>query len=363
MTSPSSNTQVFKLTADEPWDEALRIAATALQRGELVAFPTETVYGLGANALDAAAVERIFSAKGRPADNPLIVHIAAIEDLLPLVSSIPAVFYPLAAAFWPGPLTMIMPRSPLVPDVTTGGLDTVAIRLPSHPVAQALIRAAQMPIAAPSANRSGRPSPTLAQHVLADLQGQVAVLLDGGAAGVGVESTVLDLTAPSPTILRPGGVTLEDLTAVIKDVQLDARVSDVNAANNALPVRSPGMKYRHYAPLAPAVLVEGETPAIWKKMVRLLQIDQPQHPGLLVSEEGYHWFTQHPLPEGCEFVLLGKREQPETVAARLYAALRQLDDLQVDRIYMEGIAPRGMGLAVMNRMRRSAGGQIVKAEC
>lgn len=361
MTIPSGSTQVFRLNADEARDKALRIAAAAIRRGELVAFPTETVYGLGADALNAAAVERIFSAKGRPADNPLIVHIADIEQVSPLVCSIPAIFYPLAAAFWPGPLTLIMPKSAAVPDVTTGGLDTVAIRLPSHPVAQALIRVAQTPIAAPSANRSGRPSPTLAQHVLADLQGRVAVVLDGGAAGVGVESTVLDLTTSVPTILRPGGVTWEDLAAVIGDVQLDTRVSDINTAAD-LPVRSPGMKYRHYAPLAPAVLIEGEAPFVWEKMLQSLQVDQPQHPGLLITEEGYDWFTRQPLPERCEFVLMGKRYRPDTIAAGLYAALRRLDELQVDRIYMEGIAPQGMGLAVMNRMRRAAGGLIVQAE-
>lgn len=338
-------------------------AAAALRDGELVAFPTETVYGLGGHALDEQAVRRIFAAKGRPADNPLIVHVPTVEALRPLVAAIPPEVPLLARAFWPGPLTLVLPRSPIVPDVTTGGLDSVAIRLPSHPVALALLRYVHMPLAAPSANRSGRPSPTHAQHVLDDLAGHVAVVLDGGAARVGVESTVLDLTGERPTILRPGGVTREQLESVLGEVAIDSRARalpngdlDVNE-----PVRSPGMKYRHYAPQAPATLIEGEPPYVWQALRDSLEARSARRCGLLVSREGEEWLRQYELPPETVIFCLGSRDHPEEFAQQLFSALRAMDDERVEAILIEGISEKGLGLAVMNRLRRAASGRIETA--
>lgn len=357
-------TRVFVLRPGESWEEALAVAARALRDGELVAFPTETVYGLGANALDADAVARIFAAKARPADNPLIVHVADLEAVHPLVTKEPAQLRTLAKHFWPGPLTLVLPRSPVVPDVTTGGLDSVGVRLPNHPVALALLRRAAVPVAAPSANRSGRPSPTQAAHVLDDLDGRVAVVLDGGPTGVGVESTVLDLTGMVPTILRPGGVTREQLAAVLGHVDVDwrARALPTTEEQELGPVRSPGMKYKHYAPLAPATLVEGEPPDIWFTMYDLLKAaPSGQRVGVLVTAEGEKWLRQKGLPERAVLLSLGSRRDPEQVARRLFASLRHMDEVGAEWLLMEGISENGVGLAVMNRLRRAAGGNIVLA--
>ncbi|MGI6610950.1 MAG: L-threonylcarbamoyladenylate synthase [Limnochordia bacterium] len=357
-------TRVFRLEANASWHEALRVAATALRNGELVAFPTETVYGLGGHALDELAVRRIFAAKGRPADNPLIVHVPSVEALRPLVATIPPQLPLLARCFWPGPLTLVLPRSSIVPDVTTGGLDSVAIRLPNHPVALALLQRVRVPLAAPSANRSGRPSPTQASHVLDDLAGHVAVVLDGGSARVGVESTVLDLTGELPTILRPGGITREQLAAVLGEVVVDSRAralpnGDIEASE---PVRSPGMKYQHYAPQAPATLVEGEPPGVWQGLCDLLQMQGAKRYGLLVSREGEEWLRQCELPPGAVILCLGSRNHPEEFAQHLFSALRTMDEKQVEAIFIEGISEEGLGLAVMNRLRRAAGGRIVAAD-
>jgi L-threonylcarbamoyladenylate synthase len=342
----------------------LEVAVEALHRGELVAFPTETVYGLGGHALDERAVRKIFAAKGRPADNPLIVHVSDYEDVLPLVSSVPPQLPVLARHFWPGPLTVVVPRSLLVPDVTTGGLDSVAIRMPAHPVALALLTQAKVPVAAPSANRSGYPSPTEASHVLADLAGQVAVVLDGGPTQVGVESTVLDLTGSVPTILRPGGVTYEQLTAVLGEVAIDpaARAREQDGLECGQPVRSPGMKYRHYAPRAEAILVEGEPPHIWQTLRDLLSSQGNVRCGLLVSREGESWLRTTGLPEDVAVLCLGSRHDPAEFARCIFSALRAMDERNVDIVLIEGIDDTGLGLAVMNRLRRAAGGRIVKAK-
>lgn len=357
-------TRVFALHPGGVWDEALAVAARALRDGGLVAFPTETVYGLGANALDTDAVARIFAAKGRPADNPLIVHVAHLSHVRPLVRAEPDALPIVAGRFWPGPLTLVLPRSPLVPDVVTAGLDSVAIRLPNHPVALALLNRAAVPVAAPSANRSGRPSPTQANHVLADLNCRVDVILDGGPTGVGVESTVLDLTSAVPTILRPGGVTREQLAAVLGRVEVDPRARALPVLDNHEwdAVRSPGMKYKHYAPQAPATLVEGEPPQLWRKLYELLANRAlGARVGLLVSEEGARWLAGQGLPGGTLLFSLGPRQAPEQVAKRLFAALRQADEEGVDWLLMEGFPEDGVGLAVMNRLRRAAGGNIVMA--
>lgn len=357
-------TRTFALHKNESWNEALDEATTALRNGGLVAFPTETVYGLGANALDVSAVRRIFAAKGRPADNPLIVHVPDVQSILPLVTTVPPELPVLAEHFWPGPLTVVLHRSPVVPDVTTGGLDSVAIRLPNHPVAQALLHRVGLPLAAPSANRSGRPSPTRASHVVADLNGHVAIVLDGGPTRVGVESTVLDLTGDTPTILRPGGITPEQLAHVLGDVRVDERVEALpnGDSESSGPVRSPGMKYRHYAPLAPAVLVEGDPPDLWEVLMDLTVSCGNKRLGMLVSDEGAEWLRQGDLPHGTVVIPLGSRHHPEEFAKQLFAGLRKMDEESVDAVLMEGIPAEGVGLAVMNRLRRAAGGQIISTK-
>ena len=248
--------ETLRLT-DAPAD--LRRAAELLRAGELVAIPTETVYGLAADALNGRAVRKIFEAKGRPMDNPLIVHIADISDWAALVTHIPEKARALAAAYWPGPLTMILPHAPCIPDEVSAGLATVAVRFPAHPVARDLIRLTGRPLAAPSANRSGIPSPTTAAHVLADMEGRIAAVVDGGPCAVGVESTVVDLSGETPRLLRPGGVTLEMLEAVAGPVDVDEAVT--HALREGAAAASPGMKYKHYAPAAHVVLVKGSPAA------------------------------------------------------------------------------------------------------
>lgn len=345
------------LTVDPacPDDDFLQQAGAALRKGGLVAFPTETVYGLGANALNAQAVTNIFRAKGRPADNPLIVHIESIAALNNYIEEIPPLVYPLAARFWPGPLTLVLRGNDVFPAEVTGGLETVAVRVPAHPVALALIGAAGVPVAAPSANISGRPSPTTAAHVLDDLSGRVGLVLDGGSAGLGVESTVLDLSRKNPVILRPGGVTKQDLEDVLGSVELDPSV------NGALPKdkpRSPGMKYTHYAPRAPLILFEGAD-------VRLLSVSILQDAERLAAGGQKVGILAHgetaPLYEGKGYnvVVAGQRSDPATVAASLYQSLRCFDRLKVDVILAEGISDHGLGLAIMNRLRRAAGGHVI----
>ncbi|MDQ7839911.1 MAG: L-threonylcarbamoyladenylate synthase [bacterium] len=356
------------LTVDPgtPDPAAIGEAAAVLSDGGLVAFPTETVYGLGADALNPRAVERIFAAKGRPVDNPIIVHIADSNALGGLVSNVPAAAQTLIARCWPGPLTLVLPAAPVVPSVTRGGLPTVAVRMPAHPVALALIRAAGCPVAAPSANRSGRPSPTTAQHVLADLGGSVELVLDGGPTPVGVESTVLDLTCDPPVLLRPGGVSLEQLVTIVGQVTVPA--PGAAAAGTAAPEvqvaleRSPGTRYRHYAPRARVVLVEvppekvlpeevgaAQPGAELSAAVRLLW-DEGLRVGVMVTAE-----AASGVPEGAVVRVMGPRTDPAAVAAKLFALLRELDDAGLDAIVVEGIPEQGLGRAVMDRLRRAAG--------
>ena len=326
-------------------DEAsIRRAAALLRAGELVAFPTETVYGLGADALNGEAAARIFAAKGRPADNPLIAHIAGESGLAGLIAGEPcACARALMRAFWPGPMTLIFPKSARVPREVTAGLDTVAVRMPSHPVARALIRAAQTPIAAPSANRSGRPSPTTAAHVLEDMEGRIPLILDGGPCEVGLESTVVDVTGARPRILRPGGVTLEMLEGVVGDVDVDEGVlHQLQAGSQA---RSPGMKYKHYAPKGEVTIVTG--PRAAQEIARLYDAADGRAAILAFSQADY----------GARRVYRLKNAPGE-----LFAALRQLDEDGMETIYAEDVPTAGVGLAVMNRLMRAAAFRVVETQ-
>ena len=330
-------------------------AARFLRDGEVVAFPTETVYGLGANALSDESVEKIFLAKGRPSDNPLIVHIGAKEQLSLVAREVPEKAERVMKAFWPGPLTVILPRTRRVAPLVTAGLDTVGVRMPDHPVALALLQEAGVPIAAPSANRSGRPSPTTAAHVLTDLDGRIAGVLDGGPTGVGVESTVLDVTVEPPMILRPGGVTQEQLEAVIGKVALDPSFS---AGASETP-RAPGMKYTHYAPEGEMWLVSGDFPRVRAKMAEMLRLAKQQglKTGVLVVEEHVNGWKH--APEVDVVLSVGPSGRLEEAAQRLYAVLRQFDDRQVQFIVSEALPRQGLGMAVMNRLEKAAGGRIV----
>jgi L-threonylcarbamoyladenylate synthase len=326
-------TTVLRITADTPEPEPIADAAACLRRGGLVAFPTETVYGLGVAALDAAAVRRLFAAKGRPSDDPLIVHVASLEGVAPLVSLRPALVDTLAARFWPGPLTLVLRRSALVPNEVTAGLETVAVRVPAHPVAQALLVAAAIPVAAPSANLFSRPSPTRAAHVLQDLDGRIDMVIDGGSTQVGVESTVLDLSGDVPEVLRPGAVTLEMLRPLVPGVRLRT------AAEAAGPQRSPGLLTRHYSPRAPLTLYEGPPGRVLARMQADLQIAQAA---------------------GRRVGVLAPDDDTAVMAAGLYAALRQFDADGVDEIFAR-LPPTADGLsqAIADRLRRAAAGRVV----
>ncbi len=345
-------TEYFKVDPEKPDIAMLTKAADMLRQGQLVAFPTETVYGLGANGLDEQAVKTIFLAKGRPSDNPLILHIDSVEKMTTLAAVVPANASALVERFWPGPLTVVVKRQQVVPDVVTGGLDTVAIRLPSSLVARELIRLAGVPIAAPSANTSGRPSPTTAQAVLDDMEGKVAAVIDAGSCDIGVESTVVDCTTPVPTLLRPGGITYEMLVEVLGEVEIDPTL----AGAQAIP-RSPGMKYTHYAPVAPLFLVEAE-PAVASMLVRR-EIEQALAAGKTVGAIVSSELATSMLPQVITAVY-GRRDDTDAIAANLYEALRSFDNTAVDVIYAEGIDGRGLGLAVMNRLRKAAGYHIIR---
>lgn len=327
-----------------PTAKTLQTAGTLLRAGELVGFPTETVYGLGANALDQAAVLRIFEAKGRPADNPLIVHIASLEDVAPLIKGdLPEAARKLAEAYWPGPMTMVLPKSSRIPLAVSAGLSTVGIRFPDHPVAQALIQAAGVPIAAPSANRSGRPSPTTAAHVLEDMDERIPLILDGGPCRVGVESTVIDLTCDPVRVLRPGGVTPSMIARVLGSVEVDGSV--LRPLMPGEVVRSPGMKYRHYAPKGEMTLVSGAN--VRARLASLYDEAERQGETALILAKDARGF------DGRLVRALG--ETDAEAAASLFALLREADALGVQRIYAEVFDPEGVGLAVMNRMGRAAG--------
>lgn len=325
-------------------------AANLLKKNEVVAFPTETVYGLGGNAKDDKAVEKIFAAKGRPSDNPLIIHISNLEQIHEFVKVVPEKASILMEKFWPGPVTIIFQKKDgVLSETATAGLSTVAVRMPEHPVALAIINEAGLPIAAPSANRSGKPSPTTAKHVWEDLNGKVSAIIDGGPTGIGVESTVIDCTAEIPQILRPGGVTQEEIEAVIGEVRVDPALTNEREAP-----KSPGMKYTHYAPEAPLYLVKGN-----KEYIQHLINEKKEEGakvGVLTTEENESFYD-------CDFVqVVGKREQLETVAAALYDGLRSFNHCNVNIIFSEMFPNEGVGHAIMNRLLKAAGHKVINGE-
>ncbi len=328
-------------------EESIQEAARLLQQGQLVGIPTETVYGLGANAFDEAAVRSIFAAKGRPADNPLIVHVAHPEDAEPLCEVTDTARL-LMKTFCPGPLTMLMKRKSCIPDVVTAGLPSVAFRIPSHPAAHRLLEVCGLPVAAPSANTSGKPSPTTAKHVLDDLHGKLPLILDGGECQVGLESTVIDLTSPIPTVLRPGGVTPEMLLTVLKEVKVaDSVLRPLREGEKAL---SPGMRYRHYAPSGQLTMVKG-TPEHVEQCIRR-HADEAQRQGKPVRVFA---FEEHlNAYQGLDAVSIGSRKTPEKMAHLLFKLLRQADDDRIPVLFSEVLTTDGIGLAIMNRLARAA---------
>jgi L-threonylcarbamoyladenylate synthase len=357
---PHKRTEVLVVDPVYPDSSSIERAAALLRCGEVVVFPTETVYGLGADALETSAVERIFAAKGRPFSDPLIVHIADEAALEQLTMSIPPQAKQLAQAFWPGPLTLVLPRSPLVPRLVTAGLETVAIRMPRHPVALALIRALGSPIAAPSANRFMHISPTTAQHALADLNGQVPLILDSGPCEVGVESTVLNLCSAVPTILRPGGISLEALRTVVPDVQPPPRrargIGHEDTQTEAQ--QSPGQLFTHYAPAVPLLLFDGPVAAIRAAMLVEVQkrIERGERVGVLVADEDVAAFRD----SGALIQTLGDARAPRQVAAALFASLRALEEANVQVILSRSFDEQGLGLAIRDRLLKAAGGRVLK---
>lgn len=328
-----------------PTPENIEKAARLIRAGALVAFPTETVYGLGANGFDGAACRAIYAAKGRPSDNPLILHIPQASGLPALCREIPEKAYALCEAFAPGPLTLVLKKTAAVPNAVSAGLDTVAVRIPSHPVARALLKACGVPIAAPSANKSGSPSPTTAAHVAADIGAELPLILDGGPCGVGLESTIVSLSGPVPKLLRPGGISLEALEAVIGPVEVDGAV--FGQLPEGVAPAAPGMKYRHYAPMAEVILLNGTRENVLNYMAEQKGAGVLCHDG----EEGL-------FPSAGHVISLGGTQ--ESAARRLFAALREMDAAGVPRIYCGLPDKSGVGLAVYNRLLKAAAGRVME---
>lgn len=350
-------TEVVKVKQDtdaftKEEEEALKRAGGIIKSGGLVAFPTETVYGLGGDAFNRESSRKIYAAKGRPSDNPLIVHICRFTDIYNLAAEVPASAVKIAEAFWPGPLTMILPKAKEVPLETTGGLDTVAVRFPSHKVAEKLIEYSGGYVAAPSANLSGRPSPTVAKYVVEDMNGRIEMVIDGGEVGIGLESTIIDLTVNPPQILRPGYVTKEMLERVLGEVDTDATVlrNDSGQAPKA-----PGMKYRHYAPRGELVIVEGAPDRVTGYINEQAGLDRKNgyKTGVIGTAEQLEKYNADIVK--C----VGSRADEETIARNLFATLREFDDENVDRIYSESFSSQGLGQAIMNRLLKAAGHKVV----
>ncbi|MCI8566432.1 MAG: threonylcarbamoyl-AMP synthase [Lachnospiraceae bacterium] len=378
-------TKIVAIDAGQPQPERIQEAARIIQSGGLVAFPTETVYGLGADALNPQAAQKIYAAKGRPSDNPLIAHIADFEELPALAAEISDTARTLMRLYWPGPLTLIFKKTETVPFATTGGLDTVAVRMPSHPVARALIRAAGTPIAAPSANRSGRPSPTKALHVREDLDGHIDMLLDGGEVGIGLESTIIDVSSSRPLLLRPGFISEETLKKTLKRLAVDTACMEPMAPG--VHPRAPGMKYRHYAPQAPLTIVRGTDAQVEKAICFQAKeaLCAGKNVGILCASESLLTYRHRLKKEGCRdcqsgrllascvcslpykdgearlmLEVSGSRREPAEIAHHLYDALRSFDRARMDVIFSESFECGSLGGAIMNRLKKAAGYHILE---
>ena len=345
-------TEYVDLREGKDIKEGVKKAAEIIKRGGLVAFPTETVYGLGANGLDENAVPKIYEAKGRPSDNPLILHISKLDEIEDIVKEIPKSALILAEEFWPGPLTMVFKKSERIPYRTTGGLESVAIRMPSNKIARELIEAAGVPIAAPSANSSGRPSPTKAAHVIYDLDGKIDMVIDGGEVDIGIESTIVDVTGEVPVILRPGFITEKMLSEAIGRVEIDEVVKSLSPDKDLKP-KAPGMKYRHYAPRGKMTIYKGSHSKVVERINEEISKLEGKKTGVLATDETKSYYKADII------ISLGSREDGESIAHNLFDALRKFDDDDVEFIYSEGFDENKLGFAIMNRLHKSAGYNII----
>lgn len=346
-------TKFYEIDVNSIDKKKMQEAGDLIAAGELVAFPTETVYGLGGDALHPEAAKKIYEAKGRPSDNPLIVHIAEVSDLERVAKEVPEQARKLAEAFWPGPLTMVVWKNENVPYATTGGLDTVAVRMPNHPVALELIRRSGKMIAAPSANTSGRPSPTEGSHVMEDLDGRIAMVLDSGLVGIGIESTIIDLTEEVPMVLRPGYITPEMLSEVLgEEVIIDPGII---AADDTTKPKAPGMKYKHYAPKADMIIVDGVKEKVVEQITTFIQDAKEKglKAAVIATEE------TKSLYESDVVLSIGTREEEDSIARHMYKILRDCDKLDVDVIYSESFKTPRIGQAIMNRLLKAAGHQVI----
>ena len=354
------NTKLIKIDPGTDLKPQLAGAAALIREGQLVAFPTETVYGLGADAMNEKAAARIYGAKGRPSDNPLIVHICDLDQVSMLAEDVPDTAWAVMKHFWPGPLTVILKKRKQVPDQTTGGLSTVAIRMPSHPVARELIRESGTVIAAPSANRSGRPSPTEAGHVFEDMNGRIPMILDGGTVGIGIESTIIDLSGNVPMLLRPVYISREELAALAGDVLVDPAIAGKEKPEHVV-ARAPGMKYRHYAPRGQLTLLEGPEALVLARIKELAREKEQMgfKVGVITTDETKGSY------QDCHFDYtrsIGSRAEPETIAAALYDVLRDCDLHDLDYIYSESFFDEQMGDAIMNRLLKAAGYHLISLQ-
>ena len=345
-------TEYVDLREGKDIKEGVKKAAEIIKRGGLVAFPTETVYGLGANGLDENAVPKIYEAKGRPSDNPLILHISKLDEIEDIVKEIPKSALILAEEFWPGPLTMVFKKSERIPYRTTGGLESVAIRMPSNKIARELIKAAGVPIAAPSANSSGRPSPTKAAHIIYDLDGKIDMVIDGGEVDIGIESTIVDVTGEVPVILRPGFITEKMLSEAIGRVEIDEVVKSLSPDKDLKP-KAPGMKYRHYAPRGKMTIYKGSHSKVVERINEEISKLEGKKTGVLATDETKSYYRADII------ISLGSREDGESIAHNLFDALRKFDDDDVEFIYSEGFDENKLGFAIMNRLHKSAGYNII----